>query len=479
MSVRSRMILLLECWDNVFIGHTTRNIIEKGGSTINRQYPRLKHQAIIRKTRLRDYLLSGDTVLEIDDAAREIVELCDGCHTVKEIAEWAASKDGEPEEEIYDEIVQFLDTLSEEGVIVYRDAPDFIDPLYAYDRPLSVIWEITYACNQKCEYCIAKAGAPDPHELSCEEIDAVLDELIELGVGLINITGGEPLLKKDTALHIARKASQHGIELELLTNATLVTPTVARQLYNAGICYTQVSMDCARSEVHDRQRGVKGAWKKGLEGIRNLQHAGIEVMAAAVVTSENMEYFCETREFLGKTGDTFKMGPIQPMGRGENNTWLLTPDLYYKYLELKNTVEGNQLTDFIFCKETCSIGTTPVIAPNGDVYPCMLTKYEELKLGNVRETSIQSIYKESHLLQELFNWNVDNISPCRTCWNRYYCGGGCRGCAFAYYGTIYKNDPYQCTARKKFAQELLNRGHPVTQKALSTLISLAKNNLRE
>ena len=453
--------------------------MQKGGSAINRQYPRVKHQVVIRHTRIGDYLLSGDSVLEMDDPAIEIVKQCDGRHTVQEIVEWAASEEGEPIEDVHESLNQFLDILLDEGIIVYKDSPDFIAPIYSYDRPLSVIWEITYACNQKCRYCIARAGKPDPDELTFDEIDTVLDELIELKVGLINITGGEPLLKKDTALYIAQRASENGIELELLTNGMLITPEVAQEFYNAGVRHAQVSLDCARPDIHDNQRGVKGAWAKTVKGIENLRNSGVHVMAAAVMNNETMKYFEETRQFLIKTADVIKMGPVMPMGRGENNECLLTPEMYYELLELKNTTEENQLTDFVFCKERCSIGTTPVISPRGDVFPCMLTKYEELKLGNVRETSIRSIYQNSALLHELFNWNVDDISPCRTCWNRYYCGGGCRGCAFAYHGTIYKNDSYQCEARKKFAKELLKRGHPATRKALKELISLAKNDRKE
>ena len=442
---------------------------------INRQhYPRVKHQVIIRHTSVADYLACDKSVLEVDEPTIEIIEQCDGLHTIQEIADWIARKEREPVESVYEELENFLNMLLEEGIIIYRDSQDPITPIYRYDKPFSVIWEITYACNQKCEYCIAEAGTPLPDELSRDEIDKILDELIELQVGLINITGGEPLLKKDIALHIARRASQNGIELELLTNAMLVTPETAQELYDAGVRCAQVSLDCVHPEVHDRQRGVEGAWKKAVEGIKALRNAGIKVMAAAVMDMENMEYFEETRQFLREIADTVKMGPVLPMGRGEYNGCLLISEMHYRLMELKNTTEENQLTDFIFCKERCSIGTTPVIAPNGDVYPCMLTKYEELKLGNVRETSLHSIYKDSGLLSELFNCSVDKIEPCNTCWNRYYCGGGCRGCAYAYHGTIYKNDPYQCEARKKFARELLKRGHPATKKALKELILLAQ-----
>lgn len=439
----------------------------------DQKYPRVKHQVIIRKTRLGDFLLSDASILEVGNDSQEVLKMCDGRHTTGEIAELTARKEGETVEAVSQELTQFLTTLSDEGVIEYRDSPDYIDPIYSYDRPLSVIWEITYACNQKCKYCIARAGAPDPDELSQEEIERILNELIELKVGLINITGGEPLLKKDTALYIAKKASENGIGLELLTNAMLVTPKVAAEIYDAGVLNAQVSLDCVDPEVHDSQRGVKGAWKKAVEGIRNLRNAGVHVMAAAVVSSVTLEYFAETRQFLGEIADVVKMGAVMPMGRGENSATLLEPEMYYRFLELRNTV-GNQLTDLIFCRERCSIGTTPVIAPNGDVYPCMLTKYDQLKLGNLRETSIRSIYENSDLLKELFDWNVDKNTPCRKCWNRYYCGGGCRGCAFQYHGTIYKNDPYQCQARKKFAGALLKRGHPATKMALKEIISLAR-----
>lgn len=420
-------------------------------------------------------MLSGSSVLEIDDASRTVVALCDGCHTVQDIAAVVACQQCEPVETVVDELVPFLDMLVEEGVIQYYDTPEYISPLYAYDRPLSVIWEITYACNQACQYCIARAGKAAPDELSRKEMDTILQELISLDVGLINITGGEPLLKKETALHIAKKASENGIELELLTNAMLVTEEVAHELHEAGIRYAQVSIDCVHPEVHDAQRGVAGAWERAVNGITRLRDAGIEVMAAAVMNKETLPYFMETAKFLENCADKVKMGPVQPMGRGEKSELLLTPEMYYDLQVLRSTTPDNQLVDFIFCKERCSIGTTPVICPNGDVYPCMLTKYKELKLGNLKKESFRSIYKNSEVLHELFQVTVDDIEKCNSCWNRYYCGGGCRGCAFAYHGTIYKWDPYQCEGERKFARALLKWGHPETKRALKELLRLSKN----
>lgn len=446
------------------------------------KYPQVTHQVMIRHTRLGDYILSGESVLEIEESGKEIITRCDGTHSVKDIAQWTAQKEGESVKKVYAELEKFLDTLVKEDVITYLDSPnldpDPLPPLYQYDRPLSVIWEITYACNQNCKYCIAKAGSPDPNELTRREIDTVLDELIDLKVGLINITGGEPLLKLDTALYIAKKASQNGIELELLTNGMLMTPEIAQECADAGINHAQVSIDCARKTIHDDQRGIKGAWEKAVSGIINLKNAKITVTAAAVMNSETLPYFEETWKFLHDISDTVKMSPVMPMGKAEDNTLLLTPDMLYTLLKSRNKTD-NYLTDFIFCREQCSIGTTPVITPTGDVYPCMLTKYEQLKVGNVKKTSITSMYKNSPILKEVFALSVEDIDTCRDCWNRYYCGGGCRGCSFAYYNTIYNRDVYQCEARKKFARALLKRGHPHTKKALKELIALTKNQQEE
>jgi radical SAM protein with 4Fe4S-binding SPASM domain len=421
---------------------------------------------VIREPCLGNYLLSGGIH---EGASLGIVG--HGCHTVQKMSQ-SISKKKKSTEAVRRNLEQYLEPFLEEGIIEYTDCPDYIDPEYNYKKPLSVAWEVTYACNQDCQYCTAKARTPDPHELTQEEIDNVIDELIELNVGLISITGGEPLLKKDTVLQIAQRTSEHGIELELLTNGVFITPEVAEEMCSAGIRDAQVSLDCQHADVHDRQRGVEGAWKKAVDGISNLRKAGVHVMAAAVMNSETLEYFEETKRFLQAIADTVKIEAVMPTSQKINN--MLSSDQYYRLLKLKNTREG-QLSEFIFFTERCSIGTTPVITPRGDVYPCMFTKYEQLNLGNVRKTSLGDIYDHSDTLSELLGCTVDKIESCRDCWNRYYCGGGCRGCAFAYYRTIYSHDPYQCEARKKFARELLKHGHPLTKRALRELVMLAKN----
>jgi radical SAM protein with 4Fe4S-binding SPASM domain len=142
----------------------------------------------------------------------------------------------------------------------------------------------------------------------------------------------------------------------------------------------------------------------------------------------------------------------------------------YKFL---STLPNGQIGLNIVCKETCSIGTSPVIGPTGEVYPCYLTRVDDLSVGNVRQQSLSEIWTSSPLLKELMNWNVDQIDECRGCWNKLYCGGGCRGHAYFHHGTVNAKDNYVCAANQAMAHEIFRHGNPATRAALEELITLA------
>ena len=89
-----------------------------------RMYPRVKHQILIRKTRLGTYLLSDECMLQIDEAAIDILNLCDGQHTLQEIVALTAKKEGESQDSVYNDVKEFLDLLVKEGVLFYTNDVD-------------------------------------------------------------------------------------------------------------------------------------------------------------------------------------------------------------------------------------------------------------------------------------------------------------------------------------------------------------------
>ena len=89
----------------------------------------------------------------------------------------------------------------------------------------------------------------------------------------LSLTGGEALLRKDI-FDIIRYAKRYPLFVNLNTNGTPVTPTVAQRLRDAGLDQVRVSIDSATAEVHDEFRGRTGALKATMRGIRRLLAAG-------------------------------------------------------------------------------------------------------------------------------------------------------------------------------------------------------------
>lgn len=100
-------------------------------------------------------------------------------------------------------------------------------------KPVMAYYYVTYKCNARCVFCNIPDGPMDvlpvsqytPTETSIEHFDI----LKELGVRLIDFTGGEPLLRKDIAT-LLRAAKERGFRTQMTTNCTLY-PRRAQELH--------------------------------------------------------------------------------------------------------------------------------------------------------------------------------------------------------------------------------------------------------
>ena len=147
---------------------------------------------------------------------------------------------------------------------------------FSSDKKPVVVWNTTRACNLRCVHCYASALAQsDERELTTEQGYDLIEDLAAYGVPVILFSGGEPLLKRDI-LKLARFAADRGIRAVLSTNGTLIDEQTADQLRDARVAYAGISID-GLEKVNDRFRGVKGAFKAALNGIRNCQKAGLKV----------------------------------------------------------------------------------------------------------------------------------------------------------------------------------------------------------
>jgi radical SAM protein with 4Fe4S-binding SPASM domain len=120
---------------------------------------------------------------------------------------------------------------------------------FSQDKRPVVVWNVTRRCNLKCIHCYSSS-----------------QDLPEL----------------------ARYAVGKGLRVVISTNGTLITKKFAKVFSDIGLSYIGVSLDGLR-EVHDRFRGVKGAFDKTLRGIRNARDAGIKVGIRFTVSRKNWQ----------------------------------------------------------------------------------------------------------------------------------------------------------------------------------------------
>jgi GTP 3',8-cyclase len=151
-----------------------------------------------------------------------------------------------------------------------------------YQRPLKDLRiSVTDRCNFRCTYCMPL----DKYEwiqksliLSFEEIERLAGLLAQLGVEKIRLTGGEPMLRHDLELLVAKLAAVEGIqEICLTTNGTHLAEKCCL-LKAAGLDRINVSIDTLdpakfkaitkRGDLDEVLRGLMAAKDCGLSPIK-------------------------------------------------------------------------------------------------------------------------------------------------------------------------------------------------------------------
>jgi GTP 3',8-cyclase len=110
---------------------------------------------------------------------------------------------------------------------------------------------VTDRCNLRCAYCMPEEDyvwLPREQILHFEEVSALADIFMDLGVDKIRLTGGEPLLRRDLGALIRLLAGKPGLrDLAITTNGVLLAEQ-AGSLKEAGLHRVTVSLDTLRPD---------------------------------------------------------------------------------------------------------------------------------------------------------------------------------------------------------------------------------------
>jgi radical SAM protein with 4Fe4S-binding SPASM domain len=314
-----------------------------------------------------------------------------------------------------------------------------------------ISWNVTLRCPLRCAHCYVNAGE---HEatgvLSTEEAFAVIDQICELGRPVVILSGGEPLMREDI-FRIARYGTEKGLTMAMGTSGILIDEKTAREIRNSGIRKVAISIDSADPAMHDRFRGLPGAWERAVQGIRHCKNAGVGVQINTTVLSPETRAINDVVALGTGMGVTdYQIFFPVPTGRGTDVAWL-TPQVYEDLIrEVLVAYQGTGVNIRPTCAPQfrriadtlgihnpawgrgCIAGIRYCrIFANGDVTPC---PYLPARAGNVREHPLKQIWHESPVFAVLRAPSL-LTGKCGRCGYHDICGG-CRARSYRTGGSM-------------------------------------------
>ena len=152
--------------------------------------------------------------------------------------------------------------------------------------------QILYACNFRCKICdFWKESSEDLPRLSLPQVQIIADKLKQLRPQIICLGGGEPLLHKNI-VDITKILAVNNYVM-MISNGWIMSPEMARALWEAGMHHILISLDYADPIKHDKMRGRKEAFNKAINAINILRklrtHSYQRVQIVTTILDDNLE----------------------------------------------------------------------------------------------------------------------------------------------------------------------------------------------
>ncbi len=305
-----------------------------------------------------------------------------------------------------------------------------------------LVLRLTGRCNLNCAYCYAEGapgGADLPEELALRAVELACRPGESLRV---QFTGGEPLLRWETAVRILEYGARTGRKLSasLQTNGTLITPELCRDLnrFSVGV---GVSLDGMGAEGNATRPMADGSssFHAVIRGLQTLAEAGLGANLMAVVTARNVERLPQLLDLALWLGNVHGLGLdlIREQGRGAGGGLSPGADALNAGLDglfarhdllerLGRPVRLKELERMRLLlrtgqRRTCycnaQTGRSLAVAADGSLWPCSsLVGAEGCRMGHLDQA------------EELPRTLCPGVGPagvCAACPAFGFCGGGC------------------------------------------------------
>ena len=314
-------------------------------------------------------------------------------------------------------------------------------------RLIDLFWECTLTCNAKCKHCGSSAEKKQyDGELTTEEIKSAFKQIacdMDASKILINVTGGEPLVRKDLCEVMEYATNELGFHWGMTTNGILLTEENIEKLRKANMETISISID-GIEETHNKFRGVPNSYQTIINNIKKLKKAGYvkHIQVTTVFHKENINQMEELYQIMLELGlDSWRLVSMDPIGRANENDNLLL-----------NGKEIKQLLDFIKSKKKdrrleltygcpgflgleyekevrkqyfywrTGINVASILY-NGDLFVCPnVPRIKSLIQGNIKTDNFKDIWNNKY--KEFRTKDRTKCDKCEKCEYWDYCLGG-------------------------------------------------------
>lgn len=324
-----------------------------------------------------------------------------------------------------------------------RQLAEYREELKVNPKLKHLFLELTTRCNERCLHCGSYCGEVKNNELTLDQYKYILDQIKEdfdIKELMLNITGGEPLLRQDF-FDILGYANQLGFNWGMTSNGILITPEIAQKLADVGMKTTSISIDGLEA-THDAFRQTPGGYKKAMQGIQNLIDVGKfqHIQVTTVVTHQNIKELDELFEIFNNIDiDSWRVINIEPMGRAKRHPELLLTKEDYQYLMefIRNKrINGepveygcshylggeyeHEIRDwYYFCGAGLKVAS---ITTSGDIIACLdIERRPEFIQGNILKDRFKDVWENK--FKEFRVDLSDRCSTCQSCPEKDRCHG--------------------------------------------------------
>jgi MoaA/NifB/PqqE/SkfB family radical SAM enzyme len=193
-------------------------------------------------------------------------------------------------------------------------------------RPKRAYVNIARRCNARCVYCADWMNGSDPAvEHSVATLRSLIDDLRDLDVTHVTISGGEPLIRKDL-WPIVEYINAAKLSWSLITNGTMLNRTNASRLLAHQVSHVNVSIDALQPQTLREVRGLSiDLITRNVLGLQSLiagGNASVGITVIAVISRSTVRHLPELAEFCHANSLGLTLQPLHMDESGRDSAEL-------------------------------------------------------------------------------------------------------------------------------------------------------------